>query len=202
VVTGISVAGVSGCTDAVEDIAVRELGCEELDQDAPPIPDVDPERAAGGQFETILPVEKAHFKKTNEYREERQRALLMYDEFLSALARAHTHNMFAYEFQGHIDHKGRNPSDRANQYGYSYRVTETISYLPIRWVRGEYGEVTPATVVKASINSLDSSESHRKIMVRPDLRSIGVGAYVGEYEGFTRIFFTSVYSKCSPTLAN
>lgn len=210
---GGGLVGLSGCAEKTEEGSIsraqtgtvtptESMMSRRVDPEAPPVPDIDPNQAGGELFSSVVPVEKAVYQKTNQFRNKKSLRPLMLDRFLSDIARAYSCSMLDNEFRGHIDQQGRSASDRVDKYGFPYdRVGENLVYLPEKWIAGEYGKVTANNAADATIQMWADGE-HRKNLVNDSLKSSGVGACVGEYGQGTWIYITAMYSGRPPVVTD
>ena len=103
---------------------------------------------------------------TNQIRAQNGLTPLTLDLKLNASAEAHSQDM---AIQNYFSHQGRNgslPWDRMRSQGYTYsRAAENIAF----------GQSTPEQVVNDWMNS----EGHRRNILDPNLKDIGVGYYNG-----------------------
>ncbi len=92
---------------------------------------------------------------------------------LGKAARWHTHDMVRHKYFGHVSGRGRDIVDRLHMTGYlggrfSWTVGENLA-----WGSGTYG--TPRHVVQSWMNS----PGHRRNMLNPRFREIGIGVIFG-----------------------
>lgn len=93
---------------------------------------------------------------------------------LQKAARAHSKDMIQRDYFSHTT-KGtnRNACDRIKNAGYRYRYCgENIAYGS-----GSYGE--PQSIMRAWMKST----GHRRNILKPGFREIGIGTYTGTYKG-------------------
>jgi uncharacterized protein YkwD len=107
--------------------------------------------------------------RTNQFRQEQQRAAVTSNEKLTASAREFAAWMAATDMYGH-EADGRHPWDRAKAHGYDYcLVSENIAYA---W--RSQGFAT-ADLVTQFVEGWQKSPGHRKNMLEADVTEIGVG---------------------------
>lgn len=119
--------------------------------------------------------ERAYERKVltlvNEEREKENLSPLVWNEELAKLAREHSEDMEKRDFFSHINPDGLDPFDRMSKKGIKYSVAaENIAY----------GQQTPEAVMNTWMNS----EGHRKNIMNPQLKELGVGAVKSEGYGY------------------
>jgi uncharacterized protein YkwD len=87
------------------------------------------------------------------------------DERLRRSAREHSADMAARDFFAHENPDGNTPFERMQATGYADAAAENIAR----------GQEKPESVVRAWLNS----PGHRRNMLNPDFRTIGVGIHLG-----------------------
>ena len=109
----------------------------------------------------------------NDKRAERGLTALRRDDRLQRAGRAHARDMVRRGYFSHVTPEGTRLSDRLRAVGYvaddvPWRVGETLA-----WGRGSGSD--PVAIVEAWLQS----PSHRRLLLRPAYRDIGVGATPG-----------------------
>jgi uncharacterized protein YkwD len=142
----------------------------------PEIPSFD--ATHGGFYSDIEPVEKAVHEVINEFRTEKGRDSVDFNDGLARISRNHSRNMAKKDFFDHTDPKGRSPGMRADYFGYpDAAITENL-----------YRTQTPSegyprqVVGDHAVSSWKDSPSHRRAMLWTGAVVVGVGAYVTEDE--------------------
>jgi len=124
----------------------------------------------------------------NEFRERQGRGALASDEQLTQTARAHARDMLQRDFFSHTNPEGEGPADRAR-----CNAGENIFSSPMHPnVRGEGGpwDTTDTTgQIEATVDGWKTSKGHRKAMLMPRWRAVGVGVIQGEDEFFAVAMF-------------
>ena len=135
---------------------------------------------------------KILFLKTNEERELRRRAPLVYNEMLAAISQGHTDDMAERDYFDHLTPEGKDPHDRAVDYGYPYErdredgtkvygIGENIA----RFGTGKgvdvegFGYVNPDDPIQLADIALTlflKSASHKETLISPLYREIGISA--------------------------
>ena len=95
------------------------------------------------------------------------------DVRLARAARTHSRDMVAHRYFAHESYAGERPSDRIARTGWMrgrrhWRVGENLA-----WGRAGYGR--PAAVVAAWL----ASPVHRRVLLRPSYRAVGIGIVHG-----------------------
>lgn len=90
---------------------------------------------------------------------------LRVDERLRGSSRAHSADMARRRFFDHQAPDGAVPADRIREYGYPHPAAENIAR----------GQPDPPSVMRAWMNSAE----HRRNILHPQARSVGVGVYRG-----------------------
>lgn len=106
---------------------------------------------------------------TNEERAKQGLSALVWNDELAAIAQAHCDDMVERNFFDHNNPDGDSPFDRMKAAGISYKVAaENIAA----------GQASPEDAIDSWMNS----EGHRKNILNPDLKELGVGmARGGQY---------------------
>jgi uncharacterized protein YkwD len=127
--------------------------------------------AKPGQARTAT-LQKATVCLMNRERRKRGRRGLRADRRLQRAAYRHARDMVARAYFSHVSRGGRTPAQRVSRTGYirggSWRVGENIA-----WGAGSRG--TP----RAIVNSWMRSPGHRRNVLNPRFRAVGVGAARG-----------------------
>lgn len=111
----------------------------------------------------------------NQERSKRKLAPLTLDPELSEVIQAHTEEMADYKYLSHKNMDGEDPFDRLRRAGIRYqKAAENVAW----------GQRTPKDVMKSWMNS----PGHRKNILGPTYRSIGLG-FSGSYWG--QVFTTN-----------
>ena len=123
----------------------------------------------GPMDETTVEARVAHY--TNVERRDRGLRPLQYDQRIADIARRHSQNTLdTGEFAHEID--GKDPSDRAKASGYSCGLGENI----FEHHRPLFGDED--AMAQALVEGWMESPGHRKNILTPDYRNIGVGVVV------------------------
>ncbi|MDR2855677.1 MAG: CAP domain-containing protein [Methanomicrobiales archaeon] len=132
------------------------------------------------------------FLKTNEERELRKRAPLVYNDMLAAISQGHTDDMAERDYFDHLTPEGKNPHDRAREYGFPHeRVREDGSKIYgigeniARFGTGKdvdvegFGYVNqndPIQLATVALTLFLNSASHKETLLSPLYREIGISA--------------------------
>ena len=132
------------------------------------------------------------FLKTNEERELRHRAPLVYNELLAAISQGHTDDMAERDYFDHLTPEGKDPYDRAVEHGYPYeRVREDgtkvygIGENIARFATGRNRDVEgfgyinqndPIQLADVALTLFLNSASHKETLLNPLYREIGISA--------------------------
>ncbi len=137
-------------------------------------------------------IEKAILSYTNEERKNHGMVALNWDERLAIVAREHSQDMAGNNFFSHDNLRGEDPTARAKRHGYPIRkelgggwysegIAENIGKMPTGNVVG-IGHVARDAdeIARAQVTSWMQSPGHRRNILDPDCRRLGVGvAYDG-----------------------
>jgi uncharacterized protein YkwD len=105
----------------------------------------------------------------NKERVSRKLAPLVMDQRLRAVARAHSRDMFARGYFAHESPDGKSPFDRMHAAGITYRLAgENLALAP---------------TVEVAHDGLMHSPGHRKNILTPEFRRVGIGAVRGGIHG-------------------
>jgi uncharacterized protein YkwD len=187
VLTAAAVA-LAGCasTADVEQPATADEGGERDDGDSDGTRAIDPETA-----------ESAFLERYNQMRDERGLAAVTVDEQLSEMGKAHAENMAEHGYIGHEQPDGTTIADRYRERGLLsecelpadgdqyYPGAENAAGAVVGDVThpgtGETFNVTDADSLAGFLmSSWMSSDSHRRVMLLPAVRRIGLGVAVRE----------------------
>jgi uncharacterized protein YkwD len=132
------------------------------------------------------------FLKTNEERERRNRAPLVYNDMLEAISQGHTDDMAERDYFDHLTPEGKNPHDRAVEYGYPYErvrkdgtkvygIGENIARFETgRGVDVEgFGYINPNDPIQLANVALTlflNSASHKETLLSQLYQEIGISA--------------------------
>jgi uncharacterized protein YkwD len=124
----------------------------------------------------------------NDFREQQGRNTLASDGELTQTARAHARDMLQRDFFSHKNPEGEGPADRAR-----CNAGENIFSSPMHPnVRGEGGPwdtTETAGQVEATVDGWQTSDGHRKVMLMPRWRAVGVGVIHGPDDFFAVAMF-------------
>lgn len=98
---------------------------------------------------------------------------LRLDRRLSHAAKAHSADMVARHYFDHVSPSGEQLAQRVERTGWMRRRPHWALDETLGWGTGSLG--TPAAMVKAWMHS----PAHRSIVLRPELRRVGIGIAVG-----------------------
>ena len=132
------------------------------------------------------------FVKTNEERELWKRAPLVYNEMLAGISKGHTDDMAERDYFDHLTPEGKDPHDRAVEYGYPYErsredgtnvygIGENIARFGTGKnvdVRG-FGYINPNDPIQLADVALTlflKSASHKETLLSPLYQEIGISA--------------------------
>lgn len=126
-------------------------------------------------------LEKLVLELTNKEREEQGLKPLVWNEQLARTARAHSRDMVERGFFAHNNPDGQTPFDRMKAAGINYSIAaENIAA----------GQATPELAVEEWMNS----PGHRRNILNPELRELGVGLVRGGVYG---IYWTQNFATFS-----
>lgn len=135
-------------------------------------------KACDGKPVYLRPAEKRTLQLHNQERVSRDKPRLCVNQFLQRAARGHSTDMIQKEYFSHTSRDGTTFGERVAQAGYTrnntsaYRVGENIA-------GGSGSFRTPENRHKAWMNSA----GHRKNILDPGFRQVGIGVASGEYKG-------------------
>ncbi|MBI1271827.1 hypothetical protein GC174_15490 [bacterium] len=104
---------------------------------------------------------------------------------LASVAKAHSEDMIRRGYFSHIDPDGKNPGDRAAAAGIN------ASYLAENIASENYRE-PPLSLMERAHKSLMASQHHRENILRPGLKSIGIGISQDPQKGALKV--TQIFS--------
>ena len=121
------------------------------------------------------------FELTNGFRGTHGVAPLAWSDKLTAVARAHSRDMYDNTYFNHFSLNGCSPTDRAKNAGYTYSCGENIS-------AGYKDSIS-------SVHGWINSSSHRRNMLHTIYKEMGVGNYSGEkwYRNFSTQLFGATW---------
>jgi uncharacterized protein YkwD len=114
-------------------------------------------------------------KLVNQFRRQHGRHALKYSRVLATAARAHSADMIARNYFSHDTPRGRTFTQRLARYTPATCIAENIA-----WGTGKFG--TAPSVV----NDWKHSPDHRRVMLLPWTKRIGVGVQTGPFSGQQR----------------
>lgn len=114
-------------------------------------------------------VEAAVFEYVNAVRVDEGLTPLIYDADVSAVALAHSKDMFDRSYLDHKNPEGLRPCDRLTQAGITWsHVGETIFYTE---------GYSPEKIAAMTIDAWMESPSHRKVLLNPVYTHSGLGVF-------------------------
>jgi uncharacterized protein YkwD len=120
------------------------------------------EPVQGPAWHSVVEAEQQIFQMINDDRGRAGLPLLLFDERLTAVARAHCSDMEQFHYIAHISPRTGNPSDRVKRAGIvASRVSENLVKAP-----------EPYTAHR----QLMESPGHRASILDPAVRYVGIGA--------------------------
>lgn len=150
-------------------------------------------------------IEKEVHQEINERREARGLRPLEYDEQLQIIARSHSRDMAERKYFSHDSPEGKDFEYRYNEHGYSCRVptgsgtyaegAENIAYTyaneRIQLDSGGTAYYSNETeIAEGLVNQWMNSTGHRENILRPYWQNQGIGIYIIEVDGKTRVYAT------------
>ncbi|GJF34274.1 hypothetical protein KNE206_69740 [Kitasatospora sp. NE20-6] len=145
----------------------------------PPAPEDDGAApSSGGGWSGVREVGSSAWRKrtedavvvlVNEHRQKAGLTILTVDERLRVSARQHSADMAARGYFAHVSPDGSTPTDRIRAAGYPWPGAENLAK----------GQLTPHEVVLAWWKS----PGHRKNLLHPNVRTVGVGLHLAGPEG-------------------
>jgi uncharacterized protein YkwD len=131
--------------------------------DEPPPLRFDP--ADSGELEVDAAAERELFRMVNDERRRRELSPLAWDDRLASVGRAHSRDMYLRGEFAHRGADGRSPGDRLRDAGIVYsRSAENIALAP---------------AVTIAHDGLMRSPGHRRNILDPQLRNLGIGIVSG-----------------------
>ena len=150
-------------------------------------------------------IEQEVHREINERREARGLRPVEYDEQLQIIARSHSRDMAERKYFSHDSPEGKDLEYRYNEHGYSCRVPtgsgtyagggENIAYTysneRIQLDSGGTAYYSNETeIAEGLVNQWMNSTSHRENILRPYWQNEGIGIYIIEIDGKTRVYAT------------
>lgn len=150
-------------------------------------------------------IEQKVHREINERRQEKGLQPLEYDERLQTVARSHSKDMGQRQYFSHSSPEGETVEDRYQEHGYSCRVptsrnryttgAENIAYTyaheRIEQNSGDTAYYTnEEEIAKGLVNQWMNSTGHRENILRPYWENEGIGIYITEIDGETRVYAT------------
>ncbi len=117
--------------------------------------------------------EERVFDLVNELRAERGLEPLRVHARLVTVARRHSREMLRHDFFSHRGRDGSTPDQRIRRAGGRGATGETLAW-------GSGSSATPAEIVRMWMES----PPHKRILLDPDFRQIGIGRALGTYQGY------------------
>ena len=140
--------------------------------------------APGLGLSPVEELEQRVFQLTNERRRSARLRRLEHDADLSLAARRHSEDMLRRQFFAHVNPDNRGPGDRLRLIsGLSQRVGENL------WSWSGSAPPVPQAVAARAVAAWMASRPHRRNLLLPRYRSLGVGAAIrGTEVRLTQVF--------------
>jgi uncharacterized protein YkwD len=153
----------------------------------PLAPTAGPRSAPAARSTGLTPVEELEqrvFQLTNERRRSASLRRLEHDADLSLAARRHSEDMLRRQFFGHVNPDKRGPGDRVRLIsGLSQRIGENL------WSWSAPAPPVPQALAGRALTAWMASRSHRRNLLLPRYRHLGVGAAIrGTEVRLTQVF--------------
>lgn len=138
----------------------------------------------------------------NERRADRGLSNLSFDTGLRSIARYHSADMANRSYFAHVGPDGETVADRYEKFGYQCRVPmdglryatggENILYTyydaPVRMENRTVEYDTQEELARGIVNGWMNSTDHRENLLKPYWENEGIGVYIQEVDGQTRVF--------------
>ncbi|UPV72976.1 CAP domain-containing protein [Halorussus limi] len=144
-------------------------------------------------------------KEINERRRAHDLRPIQFDKELRQIARYHSKDMGENQYFAHESPSGETMADRYDKFGYDCRVdtsgnqyatgAENIAYTyAYENIARENGETayytTEKEIAQGLVNGWMNSTGHRKNILKPYWENEGIGIYIIEIDGKTRVYAT------------
>lgn len=191
----VATARRSGKTIAFLDFGKSERPKDRIPKPPPPPPQPEPASSteAGNPDEAskldnnneLTMLEAKMVTLVNSERQKRGLEQLQPSLSLATVAKSHSDDMIRRGYFSHIDPDGKNPGDRAVAAGIN------ASYLAENIASENYRE-PPLSLMERAHKSLMASQHHRENILRPGLKSIGIGISQDPQKGAMKV--TQIFS--------
>lgn len=140
----------------------------------------------------------------NERRAAHGKSNLSFDTELRSIARYHSADMARQDYFGHVSPDGETLSDRYRKFDYQCRVPiggfryatgggnvlYTYYDTPVRTGNHTVRYDTPRELARGIVNGWMNSTEHRKNLLKPYWNREGIGIYIEQVGGRTRVYAT------------
>lgn len=203
---GVDVSGVAtGLDDTLDSVSDIELldggGIEAKPMTAnvtPSVPSSNSTELNRTRLELLI------HREVNEERIQHDRSKLAFDTELRAIARYHSADMARNNYFAHVAPDGETLGDRYRKFGYQCRVRvdmfqyatggENILYTyyetPVVMGNETVFYSTPKELARGIVNGWMNSTPHRKNLLKPYWEREGIGVYIEQVNGRTRVYAT------------
>ena len=152
-------------------------------------------------------LERLVHRGINERRAARGKSNLSFDTDLRSVARYHSADMAKRDYFGHVGPDGETPSDRYRKFGYRCRIPmgglryatggENVLYTyydaPVRIDNRTVRYDTQRELARGIVNGWMNSTEHRKNLLKPYWENEGIGIYIEQVDGRTRVYATQEF---------
>jgi len=179
-------------------VDVRDRSGAESATDRTPVPSSNSAELDGTRLEYLV------HRGINERRAAHGESNLSFDTELRSIARYHSTDMARQDYFGHVSPDGETLSDRYHKFGYQCRVPMggfryatgggnvlyTYYDAPVKMGNHTVRYDTPRELARGIVNVWMNSTEHRKNLLKPYWENEGIGIYIEQVGGRTRVYAT------------